>query len=133
MGQPCGGSGWGHVVLPDTLSHGGSAPILSDIQNCTLQDISWVIPDEKWSGSMAAMRTARRLLTVRSWVANIIDAVGNSWSDSAGGGKCDYWGTYWTEPGTNRDLRRVGRLGRLVRSRFAARGVPERRSNDLSH
>jgi hypothetical protein len=32
-------------------------------------------------------------------VGDIINAVGNSWTQSLGGGKCDYWGTNSSTPG----------------------------------
>jgi phospholipase C len=97
VGQACSGNEWNkHLVFPIT-SGGGGAPILTDIQNCNLQDISWVIPDEQWSdhGGYEGGPTPPY---GPSWVANIVDAVGNSWSQSQGGGKCDYWGTYGPNP-----------------------------------
>ena len=64
-----------------------SAPILTDIQNCQLPAISWVIPDERWSdhpgGSFAQGLGP-------DWVAAIVDAIGESYKSS--GGTCDYWG-----------------------------------------
>ncbi len=92
-GQPCSGPEWSnHVVLPDTLSHGGSAPILSDIENCNLQQISWAVPDEEWSdhaGGNAPPPPAPPYGP--SWVANIIDAVGQSACTDQNGS------TYWQD------------------------------------
>jgi len=66
-----------------------SAPILTDIQNCQLPAISWVIPDELWSDhpDQGELKDAG---LGPSWVADIVDAIGNSYANS--GGKCDYWG-----------------------------------------
>jgi phospholipase C len=63
------------------------APILSDIANCHLQQISWVIPDANWSDHPNSS-TIPALGPY--WVANIVDAIGNSFANSEGA--CDYWG-----------------------------------------
>ena len=62
------------------------APILTDIQNCNLQQITWVTPDEVWSDHPGDDSADNNLGP--SWVADIIDAIGQS----GNGGKCDYWG-----------------------------------------
>jgi len=64
-----------------------SAPILSDIQNCQLPAISWVIPDERWSDHPNSS-WAKGLGP--DWVASIVNAIGNSYQNS--NKKCDYWG-----------------------------------------
>jgi phospholipase C len=61
------------------------APILADIQNCDLQQISWVTPDEVWSDHPS--QDPNNLGP--SWVALIVDAIGQSKANSQG--KCDYW------------------------------------------
>jgi phospholipase C len=90
QGQPCSGTEWTkHIVLPNTGGYDG-APILDDIASCSLQKISWVIPDEVWSDHPGHSGPAYG----PSWVGDIIDAVGNSWTQSEGGGVCDYWGNH---------------------------------------
>jgi len=70
-----------------------SAPILTDIQNCNLPQVSWVIPDGNWSDHAADGAPGDG---GPSWVAAIVNALGNSWAQSMGGGHCDYWGGYGT-------------------------------------
>ncbi|HXM24294.1 MAG TPA: alkaline phosphatase family protein [Terriglobales bacterium] len=75
-----------HVKLP-TQQNG--APIFDDIANCTLQQISWVIPDHRWSDHPQSDGTVSPPLGP-SWVGDIVDAVGSSYQNSLG--NCDYWG-----------------------------------------
>lgn len=77
-----------HVVIAKN-SKLTSAPILKDIKNCQLAAISWVTPDEAWSDHPGSGDKSLG----PSWVADIVDAIGNSWTQSKGGGVCDYWGT----------------------------------------
>jgi phospholipase C len=89
QGQPCSGPEWtNHVSLPNPNLQSDGAPILTDIANCDLQKISWVIPDEVWSDHPSFSNASPPYGP--SWVANIVDAIGNSWSNS--NHKCDYWG-----------------------------------------
>jgi hypothetical protein len=81
---PCSGTEYGHVIFPGT-GNGQSAPILTDIQNCNLQKISWVTPDEVWSDHPGQDPNSLG----PSWVADIVNAIGQSKINS--GGKCDYW------------------------------------------
>ena len=67
-----------------------SAPILTDIGNCQLPAISWVIPDERWSDHPGNFDLGMG----PDWVAAVVDAIGQSASNS--GGVCDYWGTSTT-------------------------------------
>ena len=64
-----------------------SAPIFTDIRKCQLAAINWITPDEAWSDH--AGDDPRSLGP--SWVADIVDAIGNSGRDSRG--QCDYWKT----------------------------------------
>jgi phosphoesterase family protein len=64
------------------------APIISDIANCQLQQISSVIPDAAWSDHP---NNSTGAALGPYWVANIVDGIGNSYANS--GGNCDYWGT----------------------------------------
>ena len=92
VGQPCSGSEWSsHIVVPDTNITDGGAPILSDIQNCNLQQIRWVIPDEHWSDHAGGNTPPPPSAPYGpSWMGDIIDAGGNSWQSS--NHQCDYWG-----------------------------------------
>ncbi len=67
-----------------------SAPVLTDIQNCQLPAISWVIPDERWSDHPGYPPTSVKGLGP-DWVAAIVDAIGESSGNS--NHVCDYWGT----------------------------------------
>jgi phospholipase C len=92
-GTPCQGSEFtSHVVYPGEKQFGfnyDSAPVLDDIANCKLQQISWVVPDTAWSDHPFSNVTNSPPYGP-SWVGNIINAVGQSYANS--GGKCDYWG-----------------------------------------
>jgi phospholipase C len=82
-GGKCTGPAWtagGNVALQ-------SGQILTDISNCQLPQVSWVIPDGNWSDHAGTVSTDGG----PSWVAAIVNAVGNSWSNS--NHKCDYWGS----------------------------------------
>ena len=74
-----------HVSFPKKGSSLKSAPIFTDIQNCQLAAITWVTPDEAWSDHPGSGDQSLG----PSWVADIVDAIGNSGVNS--GGKCDYW------------------------------------------
>ena len=78
-----------HIVTPNPALKDDGAPILTDIANCDLQQISWVIPDQVWSDHPSFDKTVSPPYGP-SWVGNIINAIGSSWTDS--NGKCDYWG-----------------------------------------
>ena len=92
-GNPCSGSEFtSHVVYPEENQFGfnyDGAPILDDIATCSLQKISWVIPDEAWSDHPFS-NVNNSPPYGPSWVGNIINAIGQSYANS--GGKCDYWG-----------------------------------------
>jgi phospholipase C len=89
-GNPaCSGPEYNHVRFPGTMD-GQSAPILTDIANCKLQKITWVTPDEVWSDHPGELPKAYTGLGP-SWVADIINAIGQSSVNS--GGACDYWST----------------------------------------
>jgi hypothetical protein len=56
--------------------------------------VSWVIPDGRWSdhgGQTGDFLGA-------AWVTAIVNAVGNSWTQSGTGHQCDYWGGNSTTP-----------------------------------
>jgi phospholipase C len=87
LGQACSGPEWSsHLSFPGTLK-GEGAPIFQDIADCNLPEITWVIPDNIWSDHAGHTGPAYG----PSWVGDIVDAIGNSYTASKG--KCDYWGT----------------------------------------
>jgi phospholipase C len=75
----CTGPDWVNNV--DLLA----SDVLTDIANCNLQQVSWVIPIGTNSDHPKAGNTGGP-----SWVASVVNAIGNSYANS--GGKCDYWG-----------------------------------------
>ncbi len=81
-GGKCTGPAW---TTKDNVNL-TSGQILTDISNCQLPQVSWVIPDGNWSDHAGTVTTDGG----PSWVAAIVNAVGNSWS--ASNHKCDYWG-----------------------------------------
>ena len=61
------------------------AHVLTDIANCQLREVSWVIPrgqnsDHPYTNTGGGP----------AWVASVVNALGNSWT--ASNHKCDYWG-----------------------------------------
>jgi phospholipase C len=87
-GNPaCSGPEFNHVILPGS-EDGQSAPILTDIANCNLRKITWVTPDDAWSDHPGELPDGYTGLGP-SWVADIINAIGQSGLNS--GGACDYW------------------------------------------
>jgi len=91
--KQCQGPDWVKYVQPeippDPPVPGEMAPILSDIQDCNLPAVSWVIPDGSWSDHAGINSD----IEGPAWVAAIVNAVGNSWTQSLNGGQCDYWGS----------------------------------------
>ena len=80
-GQACTGPLWHNNV--DLKP----ADVLTDISNCQLRQVSWVIPtgdNSDHSGDTTGGGP--------SWVASIVNAIGNSWTNS--GHQCDYWGNH---------------------------------------
>jgi hypothetical protein len=94
VGQACGPQGenseWNaHMRIADNGY--SDAPIFDDLYNCSkpLPAISWVIPDFSWSDHPQDKGNALSTAYGPSWVADIVDAVGE-----ACGGK------YWTSEPT---------------------------------
>ena len=85
---------YSHVSFPVTSGPNATgAPILTDIQNCDLQQVSWVTPDEVWSDHPG--QDPNNLGP--SWVAVILNAIGQSANPGNSinpitGNNCDYWG-----------------------------------------
>ncbi len=82
VGQKCTGTEW-----TSNVEFNPSA-VLSDISNCKLRDVSWVTPDSFNSDHMLDPRNIHG----PSWVASIVNAVGNSkCTDNIGGTVYSYW------------------------------------------
>ncbi|HXM63138.1 MAG TPA: alkaline phosphatase family protein [Terriglobales bacterium] len=86
----CSGDEWtNHVVIPPYPPEKDKmAPILSDLTNCTLPAMSWVIPDGSYSDHAGANADIKG----PTWVAAIVNAVGGY--DNSGKPlptKCNYW------------------------------------------
>ncbi|MBA3914766.1 MAG: hypothetical protein H0X25_13160 [Acidobacteriales bacterium] len=75
----CAGPDW--VANVDTTS----ADVLTDIANCNLKQVNWVVPIGDNSDHAQSNKGGGP-----SWVASIVNAIGNSYTNS--GQKCDYWG-----------------------------------------
>ena len=81
-GGVCTGAIWNsHVDVPAT--GGGSADILKDITACNLRQVSWVMPSCQNSDHASCNDGGGP-----SWVASIVNAVGNASSCDSGAG---YW------------------------------------------
>jgi Phosphoesterase family len=80
-----------YSTLPGGTNYPGDyAPILTDIAKCNLPQVSWVIPDGNWSDHPGQGNSPGD--GGPSWVAAIVNAIGNSHANS--GGHCDYLGNY---------------------------------------
>ena len=91
-GSVNGGAEWNNHM--SFYSSFNGAPIFTDISSCNLANISWVTPDLTWSDHPSFDGTQPALGP--SWVGDIVNAIGNSYTNS--GGKCDYWGTNSSTP-----------------------------------
>lgn len=81
----CTGSAWSNVIIPQTQ-------VLRDIANRKLAAVSWVIPS-----GQASDHPAMNVGTGPSWVASIVNAIGNSsyWSNTAIIITWDDWGGWY--------------------------------------
>jgi phospholipase C len=85
-GLECTGKEWNaHVDLKNL-----GTDILRDIAHCNLSRVSWVIPDGRWSDH-PTLRDAYG----PSWVAAVINAIGNN--PKCGAGTADAGETYWQD------------------------------------
>jgi len=75
-GLECAGAEWAAHV--DVLNHG--TDILGDITSCKLAQVSWVMPDGAWSDHAST----QYLPYGPSWVAAVINAIGNNPTCPAG-------------------------------------------------
>ena len=84
---PCNSDYWTENMKFESTTD--SVPVLTDITNCQLRQMSWVIPDERWSDHPGAgFETGAG----PSYVANIVNAIGNSpCTDMIGNQSYTYW------------------------------------------
>lgn len=78
----CNGTEWKNHV--DVANLG--TDILTDIQNCKLSNVSWAIPNGTWSDHAGVTGNLGP-----SWVAAIINAIGNSSCTDSNGNTFSYW------------------------------------------
>jgi hypothetical protein len=110
-GNPCTGADYKNYVnsklpCPGTGQYATDcAPILTDIENCALANVSWVIPDGSWSDHAGGPQ-AENGDGGPSWVANIVNAVGNQrqcpdgevyWNNTVILVVWDDWGGYYDD------------------------------------
>jgi phospholipase C len=81
VNSTCTGEEWKTHISAPTVTN--QAPILTDIRDCNLPAVSWVIPDGRWSDHPGTVGDDAG----PSWVAAIVNAIGGVGS-SAG---CGYW------------------------------------------
>jgi phospholipase C len=85
-GQPvCNGGDWETSVDPVLPTSTDGAPILTDIANYNLAQVSWVVPDGNWSDHMGSGTISDG---GPSWVAAIVNAIGQDKTCEGGKG---YW------------------------------------------
>jgi len=83
-GGKCTGSDWTKGAANGFVDV-KSADVLTDIANCKLPRLSWVIPTGQ-NSDHAKTNTGGG----PAWVASVVNAIGNSWTNS--NHTCDYWG-----------------------------------------
>jgi len=64
----------------------GSAPFLTDINSCNLQQVTWVVPDGRW-GDHSKQNTSYG----PDWVADIVNSVGGKDANGNVLNNCGYW------------------------------------------
>jgi phospholipase C len=90
IGEPCDSADWkNNVIWPGKFTNGiiqpgQSTPVLSDIEGCQLQAVSWVIPDKRHSDHPNFGQDGP------SYVASIVNAIGNAKN-------CDNGAGYWSD------------------------------------
>ncbi len=88
-GGSCAGTEWQTNVGAVLPTSNDAAPFLTDIANCNLADMSWVIPDGNWSDHSSFVQPGDG---GPSWVAAIVNAVGqSSCTDMVNGQPVSYW------------------------------------------
>jgi phospholipase C len=81
----CNGAHWGSTPEPDVVveSHSNLAPFLNDLQNCNLHQVTWVIPDGRWSDHAYQNKGLGP-----DYVADIVNAVGGTGPPT---NNCGFW------------------------------------------
>ena len=86
-GGACTGPSWQMNVAAVLPTKNDAAPFLTDIANCNLSHVSWVIPDGNWSDHSANTDPGD---AGPSWIAAIVNAIGNATT-------CDEGAGYWSD------------------------------------
>jgi hypothetical protein len=87
-GGTCTGGSWQSNVGAVLPTKSDAAPFLTDITNCNLSHVSWVIPDGEWSDHNQAQPGDGG----PSWVAAIVNGIGQSpCTDTVNGQPMSYW------------------------------------------
>jgi phospholipase C len=117
------GSDWSHVIVPQTQ-------VLTDIDEGRLPDVSWVIPATADSDHPKGNKG-----TGPSWVASIVNAIGNShyWSDTAIFIVWDDWGGWFDHvaPPIHSSYESGLRVPLVVVSPYAKRGYVSHVTHDF--
>jgi len=83
----CTGSDWLNYDEPFLETVQNPVPIYTDINNCKLAAVSWVIPDKKWSDHGSENDGSGP-----DYVANIVNGIGGSeCTDTVGSHQVSYW------------------------------------------
>jgi len=70
---------------------GDAAPILTEIQNCALPTVSWVIPDGNWSDHAGGVWTTEKGDGGPSWVSAIVNQVAQATNCDTNNAHPGYW------------------------------------------
>jgi Phosphoesterase family len=68
---------WNNVILERTLHHDSLAPFLQDLQSCNLAQVTWVVPDGRWSD-----HPSKNIGLGPDYVADIVNAIGQGMPNS---------------------------------------------------
>jgi len=83
----CTGNDWNNFVKPFLETTQNPVPIYSDINNCKLPAVSWVIPDKKWSDHATENDGSGPY-----YVADIVNGIGwSACTDTVGSQQVPYW------------------------------------------
>ena len=74
---------WNNNVEPYIETKNNLAPFLKDLQNCNLAQVTWVVPDGRWSD-----HPSENIGLGPDYVANIVNAVGGTGPPT---NNCGFW------------------------------------------
>jgi len=94
------GTEYGDHVHIATQNGYSDAPIFDALKNCTLPEISWVIPDAQWSDHPVSSNNKPLNVFGPSWVADIVNAVGGGITNSKNNCNAPGSGKYWSQEPT---------------------------------